>query len=566
MSHATNPYKRSFSSSVGSGIGSVFGGSGRQYYILEHKNNSKYYRTGQSQEIIVDQIEIGRDPKCQVRFDESFPTVSRRHAAIVRSGDKWKLVPLSTTNPTFLNGAKVDREWFLQNGDEIQFSAGGPRIGFIIPSGSNAAVGSLKLTRRLSLFRQQALRPYKQAITALSVALVLLLAGSLGYGIFSYQKQEKLLAKNVELATAIDENNKKAESLAGELGQNKEEMEALQKEAESLANELSKNNEQSNAYKREMDYMQRRLNSVTSLVATTAANAASGNNSGGGSASGNNNRGNNSGGGSASGNNSGGAASADNNDFSRAEEVGDINNLSHLVFAIALEKTIITYRNGAKRVVEEAIPKIVGTGFMLEDGRFVTARHVIEPWYYYEIIKDGNYLDYNIVANNGGSVVSYFTAISSSGKRFSFNGGEAKLNRTTDRIESIRSGHSRVVVRKGVVDDTDWATYQTHERTGLKFNNQLSSTLLVQTNLETLGFPYGRGAESIQVTPIYSTCQVAKQGLDVNRTIMVSNDNTERGNDGGPVFIRQDGVYQIVGILSGSTFAKGRVVPISAAL
>ena len=176
MARLTQPYKRSFSSSVGSGIGSVFGGSGRQYYILEHKNSSKYHRTGESQEIIVDQVEIGRDPKCQVRFDDSFPTVSRRHAAIVKSGERWKLVQLSTTNPTFLNGSKVDREWYLQNGDEIQLSVGGPRLGFILPSGNQSTVGSLKLTRRLSLFRQQALRPYTQAIVILSIALGLILA------------------------------------------------------------------------------------------------------------------------------------------------------------------------------------------------------------------------------------------------------------------------------------------------------------------------------------------------------------------------------------------------------
>ena len=561
MARATQPYNRSFSSSLGSGLGSVFGGSGRQYYILEHRNNSKYHRSGQSQEIIIDQIEIGRDPKCQVRFDDSYPTVSRRHAAIVRSGENWKLVQLSTTNPTFLNGVKVEREWYLQNGDEIQLSAGGPRLGFILPSGNKAGVGSLRLTRRLSLFRQQALRPYKTAITILCIALGVVVAGAVGWGIFSYQKQEKLLAQNVELAAAMDANNKKAESLAGELGQNREELEAIHKEAETLAEELNRNNAQTDAYKREMNYMQQRLNNVTTLVTATAA-APAGNSS----AAAGNSAGNSAGANSPATTGSNASTASTGSDVGRAETVGDINNLSHLVFAIALEKTVITYNNGASKIIEEKIPKIVGTGFLLDDGRFITARHVIEPWYYYDIIKDANYQDYNIIANNGGSVVSYFTAISSSGKRFSFNGSEAKINRTTDRIESIRSGRSRVVVRKGVVDDTDWASYQTQERQGLKFNNQLSGTLPVQTDLEVLGFPYGRGAESIQVTPIYTTCQVARQGLDVNRTIMVSNDNTERGNDGGPVFIRQDGVYQVVGILSGSTFAKGRVVPISAVL
>ena len=170
----------------------------------------------------------------------------------------------------------------------------------------------------------------------------------------------------------------------------------------------------------------------------------------------------------------------------------------------------------------------------------------------------------NQYACNGGSVVYYFTAISNSGQRFSFSSALAKINRTTDKVESDRSGRSRIVVRKAVIDDTDWAVYQRNDRSGMEFNNSLSTNLTIGAELEILGYPWGRGAESIEINPIYSTCNVARQGLDVNRTIMVSNDNTERGNAGGPVFIKNGGAYQIVGVMSGSTFAKGRIVPISA--
>ena len=89
-----------FSGSIGAGMGSLFNPSGRKYYILEHKVSSKYHKQGESQEIIVDTVELGRDSRCQVRFDERFNTVSRRHAAIVKDGDGWKLVQLSKTNST----------------------------------------------------------------------------------------------------------------------------------------------------------------------------------------------------------------------------------------------------------------------------------------------------------------------------------------------------------------------------------------------------------------------------------------------------------------------------------
>lgn len=109
----TRPYNRTLSGSIGAGISSVVNPRGRKYFILEHKVSSKYHKTGENQEIIVNQIEIGRDSHCQVRFDESFSTVSRRHAAIVKDGDNWKIVPLSKTNTTLLNGQPIKNEWYL---------------------------------------------------------------------------------------------------------------------------------------------------------------------------------------------------------------------------------------------------------------------------------------------------------------------------------------------------------------------------------------------------------------------------------------------------------------------
>ena len=458
MARSTRHYKRSFSSSVGSGFGSVLGGSGKQYYILEHKNSSKYHRAGESQEIIVDQIELGRDPKCQVRFDDSFSTVSRRHAAIVRLGNKWKLIQLSKTNPTFLNGVKVEHEWYLQNGDEIQLSMGGPKLGFIAPTGTQSEIGSLRLTRRLNLFRQQALRPYKQAVTIIGVILCLALAGAVGWGFYSYQKQEKLLAGNTKIES---------------------DLQGLKEGTETVI---------------------------------------------------------------------------------------DVHDYSPFIFAITLDKKVITFQGQRPTVIDIPVPTVVGTGFLLNDGRFVTARHVLEPWYFYEVIKDDAMLrSYNIAAHNGGSVVYYFTARSSSGKTFSFNSSLAKINRNTDKVETVRSGDTRVVVHKAVIDATDWAVYPSNESSGLPFNNALSSTLQTGAELGIFGFPYGRGAEStLQITPIYSTSNVARQGLDVDGTIMVSNDNTERGNAGGPVVIKNGNTLQVVGVMSGSTFAKGRIVPISA--
>jgi len=220
MAQETQRYKRTLNGSIGAGMKSIMGSS-KKYYILEHKVSSKYHQAGESQEIIVDQIEIGRSSKCQVRYDESFSTVSRRHAAIVKEGENWKIVQLSSTNSTFLNGHKVKNEWYLQNGDEIQLSVNGPKLGFIIPTGKRATVGSIGLTRRMSLFRQQALRPYKTAIATLACLLVIC-AGAGGYVIS--QQNEHILLQDAQI-----KDNSKALAKANEANAKNEKLIAEQK-------------------------------------------------------------------------------------------------------------------------------------------------------------------------------------------------------------------------------------------------------------------------------------------------------------------------------------------------
>jgi hypothetical protein len=59
---------------------------------------------------------IGRSLAADVRFDD--PTVSRRHALIVRQPDGVRLLDDRSLNGVFVNGARVDGK-ALQDGDEI---------------------------------------------------------------------------------------------------------------------------------------------------------------------------------------------------------------------------------------------------------------------------------------------------------------------------------------------------------------------------------------------------------------------------------------------------------------
>ena len=222
MEKKTVQYKRTLRGSVAAGVGALVNGDGRRYYILEHKDASKYHKAGESQKIIIDQIELGRDSSCQVRYDDSFPTVSCRHAAIVKDGDRWKLIQLSQTNTTFLNGQPVSTEWYLQNGDEIQLSVGGPRIGFIVPTGKQSLVSSIKITERLELFRKQALRPYKTALTVLCIVLVLLSCGG-GYKLYDLHNKNLVLEEQQMAIKADNDSLRKSIEIKGsEIAQSKQ--------------------------------------------------------------------------------------------------------------------------------------------------------------------------------------------------------------------------------------------------------------------------------------------------------------------------------------------------------
>lgn len=213
MDNKTVQYKRTLRGSVGAGVSALFNGNGRRYYILEHKDASKFHKAGESQKIIIDQAEMGRDKNCQVRFDETYSTVSRRHAAIIKDGDRWKLVQLSKTNSTFLNGKPVTNEWYLENGDEIQLSVGGPRMGFIVPAGKQSLVSSIKMTERLELFRKQALRPYKAAIAGLTCFIVLALIGLSTWNIYMKKDIDIQIDKTVKMIDKVTIENKALDSL-----------------------------------------------------------------------------------------------------------------------------------------------------------------------------------------------------------------------------------------------------------------------------------------------------------------------------------------------------------------
>lgn len=513
--HTTTTYKKTLSGSVGAGMGSLFNPNGRKYYILEHKVSSKYHKVGESQEIIVDNIEIGRDSHCQVRYDESFKTVSRHHAAIIKDGDMWKLVQISKTNSTLLNGHPIKTEWYLQNGDEIQLSINGPKLGFIIPTGKKSTVGSIGLTRRLSLFRQQALRPYKTALTVLSCMLVLCVGGLVTWNYMlreDYLKQSKILASEIE---ANKSNQAKVDSLAGK---------------------LVENNMKMKDYEQKIIEMRKKVASAEKAAADAKAAITSVGTGG-------------------------------------TEALRQCaNNTYYCTFTLSFENNPLWTSSG--------------TGFLLDDGRFITCQHVADFLYNVSNNPSAVELQANFLMNeNPESFTVDFYAISPSGdkiqKQYRLNNSPFRMGSNKTRCVAtftMNSTQYPVRVREGKSCD-DWAVLDYNKSGGLQYDASFSRSMPIKTHLDILGFPMGVGAENKNnISPIYSESSVAREGLDTDGCILLSNSETDHGNSGGPVFASHNGNLVVVGILSGAnrlgsktdpqrvtaeTKWKGRVVPIS---
>lgn len=192
----TESFTSEFRKTLSSGIGALLGGKDK-YYIIEHLIGSEYHYTGEKQEILLDEIILGRDRDCHVRFDESFKTVSRHHAAIVKDGDTWRLVQLSKKNSTFLNGKLIPDSWYLQHGDEIQLAVNGPKLIFRLPEKST----SFRFTERINAFKQQVIKPFQTAFIVACCVIVLIVAGCIAGGVIMHKQSQ-----NIQKLTEINDD------------------------------------------------------------------------------------------------------------------------------------------------------------------------------------------------------------------------------------------------------------------------------------------------------------------------------------------------------------------------
>lgn len=92
------------------------------------------------------EITLGRDPNCDILLD-LHTSVSRRHAVIrplKGQPEKWVIYDLNSSNGTFINGRRLEKEHLLKAKDKISLAIDGPcfqfdyqQLTFTIPQKKN---------------------------------------------------------------------------------------------------------------------------------------------------------------------------------------------------------------------------------------------------------------------------------------------------------------------------------------------------------------------------------------------------------------------------------------------
>lgn len=217
-----------------------------------------------------------------------------------------------------------------------------------------------------------------------------------------------------------------------------------------------------------------------------------------------------------------------------------------------------------------------GTGFLLESGEFITARHVIQPWRFIddcstwsnENHRGGPILAYiNNAEIAGGSVDVVYEARSSQGDIFTFNNKDLSFDQSGDKlIECDEQGVDKQLKTCPEYNSkSDWAKLVLNNRRGLlKLNRDISRTLGQETPLFGYGYSYGQFLQSNneeRIAPLLIKGEIV-QDKTMNGMINITAPGIAPGSSGGPMMIKNaDGAYEVIGIISRGFIQVQQLVP-----
>lgn len=400
-------------------------------FIIEFKTATQAHAAGQQMTITADSVQIGRDVDCEVRFDDSTPTVSRKHAKIEREGNRYKITSLSQTNATFVNGTPINGEYYLNNGDEIKLSSQGPSIIFKQTGATAATATSAQATRAttqatVSAAPAPAPKSNKGLIAALVAVAVLAIAGIALW--LNKGEEPKVVEQAIE-------------------------------------------------------------DCYTSIY------------------------------------------------YIKLNDISVYDGSHNLVFTYNTED------------------KVSGTGFMLNNGKFVAARRVVEPWAYNEgglvgYDQENRAWTYGDLTQLGYDIVTNCTAYTSAGTSFQFRNTDCSKGANTSSKD-------------------DWMTVAKTEQLstvpGLSFDIEWGNNPKYSTECALVGYLKGADVQNLVISNYPNAINVSE--LNNNQVIELTSRRWAEGLSGAPALIMKDGVWTVIGILSNShNSQRDVVVPIGNAL
>lgn len=476
----------------------ILGGANIPTYTLEYLTSTAQKNQGAFETIVVPYVELGRDKKCGVTFGEDTPTVSRKHAAIERKDNDTFIVNLSKSNPTLVNGRPVENRYFLNNGDEIQLSVEGPRLRYNTTKAGTAKIG---FTNKMNLVMQQAIKPYKTAAVSFLMIFIIAMTGS-GYMI--YDLSQKTAVQSDLLAAQNQISRAQADSIASLNARNSSLAENFRISQAQIERDRERMIQQREEFERELSAIQERSDRMLDSLQLSSGS------------------------------------------INYADVIEELK--SHV---LAISMTGLETEHVGVRDVYTQEPNTMCTGFMLEGGLFVTARHCIDM---YDTELESIHGQANVIEHSGGSAAYKFNARSyDNAYVLEFTNKDLVQDKSMDEYYSVdlESGGEGTIRVPEFFRGADWAFFQTDYDSGMAFDKELSGNLRNGTDLFVLGYSYG---DSYRVEgnlePYFSTAKVTLSGLQ-DGTVHVTEVGWDGGNSGGPVLTLVNGVPKVIGIVTG---------------
>lgn len=498
-------------------------------YSLYFLSPTKKHQQGDYKDYVVEHLKIGRGADCDICYGDQFSTVSRHHASITIVEKKFILRHNpKASNPTLVNDKEV-REHKLQNGDEIQFSKGGPKIRFNI---SNIKTSTMGFTSRMALWGKQALRPYRYAVAVLA----LLLVASLGFMVWGFREANTRIAENKEDVEHIGkETQTSIDSLQHKIAMIKNRYEDQIKHLQKLLRETDiKNQQQRQALLAQIEELKNERNKAIKNVNSVVNN------------------------------------DLPDNEVASTLPRSGIYIIRAKNIEIPMNEDInirgIEISDDDFQLKESTL--WTGTGFLTQDGQFITARHVVQPWRYPQSVADDEvFQKMNLLESHLGLTVDVaFEAEDQQGNTFTFKYSDFRLGDSQDRRHPYPEDaepENQASLKLADLNDTDWAYMEIAREGEVTYDRDLPNKLKPGDKLYSWGYPRGEKIQSNSIpTPSFSTMSVSKV-LEGDNLIYTADRGFTHGNSGGPVFAIIGDQPVVVGIVSASWDNQGIIVPIS---